>query len=500
MGVVRRPDGDLLFADIRGHRIWRIDKAGILHSFVGDGVPEDSGDGGPAGKARVYTPHDFFQDKDGNLFFSQLGARGPDEGPNTVRRVDYQTGIITRIAGTDTMGRGGDGGPALDAEFDTTCGVAVDEAGNIYVCGKWDSNVRRIDAQTGIIETIAGQNTRYYALECDNSRPYSGSGYTLAGFHGDGGPASEAAFMYPEHLAFDSRGDLYITDNGNHRVRKIDMQTGLICTVFGTGQAASNGDGGPATEASTYMPDAIFIDVHDNIYVGEAWGCRVRKIEAETGIVTTVAGNGIPGFGAEDVPGLETNCNHIEAGIWADPDGTIFYSDSSGRLRRVDGETGLVTTVAGGTTIHDGAVATEAFLACPKGISVGPNGHIYFADMQHERIRAIDPGTGIIRTVAGDGGRAYGGDHGPAIAANLFNPADVVVDEQGRMLIAEQYTGRVRQVDEAGIIQTIAGTGEASDRGDGGPAVSACLLSSRSVAYGPDGNVSILAMPQGASE
>ncbi|MBI3942888.1 MAG: hypothetical protein HY326_07730 [Chloroflexi bacterium] len=489
MGVVRLPDGNLITSDIRGHRIWRIDPQGILHTFAGDGVPGDSGDGGPAIQARVYTPHNLFVDKEGNLYFSQLGARGPDEGPNVIRRVDYKTGIVTRVVGSGKMGRGGEGRPALEAEFDTTCGVVVDDAGNIYVCNKWDSNVRRVDAKTGIIETFAGQNTRNYPLERGFSRPYSGAAYTFGGFHGDGGPASQAAFHLPEHLGIDSKGNLYVCDNGNNRIRKIDMQTGIITTILGTGQRSSNGDGGPATEASTYTPDSIFVDVHDNVYVGEARGCRVRKVDAKTGIVTTIAGTGVPGWGEEGLPGTETKSNPIECGIWADPDGTVFYSDSSGRLRRIDGQTGIVTTVLGGTSIHDGGPATEAFLACPRGICVGPDGHIYFADNQGDRIRAIDPVTGIIRTVAGTGARLFGGDNGPAIEAYLFNPADVSVDAQGRIAIADTHNGRIRRVDADGMIRTIAGTGEDADRGDSGPAICAGLTSVRSVAHGPGGNV-----------
>ncbi|MBV7339943.1 hypothetical protein KFU94_69395, partial [Chloroflexi bacterium TSY] len=200
-------------------------------------------------------------------------------------------------------------------------------------------------------------------------------------------------------------------------------------------------------------------------------------------------GSGIPGRGEEDQPGPETKCNPIESGIWADPDGTVFYSDSSGRLRRIDGQTGVVTTVLGGTSIHDGKPAAEAFLANPRGIAVGPDGHIYVAAMQDDRIRAIDPVTGRIHTVAGTGARAYGGDNGPALDAYLFNPCDVSVDEQGRIVIAEPHTGRARQVDENGVIQTVAGTGDGADRGDGGPAVSASLTSIRSVAHGPGGNL-----------
>ena len=406
-GVVRRPDGDLVFADISGHRIWRIDRDGILRTFAGDGVPGTSGDGGPAEDARVYTPHDLCQDKQGNLYFTELGARGPDEGPNTVRRIDYETGVIAKVVGSGKTGRGGDGLPALEAEFDTTCGVAVDDGGNIYVCHKWDSNVSRVDAETGIMQTFAGQNTRNYPLERGDSRPFGGPTYSFQGYHGDGGPAREAALGLPEHLALDSRGDLYICDNGNNRVRKVDIHTGIITTVLGTGDAGSYGDGGPAIEAAVNTPDSIFIDVHDNLYVGEARGNRLRKVSSETGVVTTIAGNGLPGWGEDDVPATETRTNAIESGIWADPDGTVFYSDCSGRLRRVDAQTGLVTTVAGGTSIHDGGPATAAFVSNPRGLAVGPAGDIYIADMQSDRVRRVDPDSGAITTVAGSGARGY---------------------------------------------------------------------------------------------
>jgi len=491
MGVVRRPDGDLLFADIRGHRLWRIDRDGILHSFAGDGVPGNDGDNGPASEARVYTPHDFCLDREGNLLFSQLGARGPDEGPNTIRRIDTQTGIITTVFGSGRNGRGGEGLNALEAEFDTTCGVAVDTAGHIYACGKWDSNVRKVDVVTGLVSRVAGQTTRHYPDEEGNRRPYSGSLYSLAGFHGDGGPATEAAFKFPEHLAFNAAGDLYVCDNGNNRIRKIAAATHTITTVFGTGRATSNGDGGPATEASTNAPDAIFIDAHDHLYVGEAGGCMLRQVDARSGIVTTLAGTGIPGFGEEGLPGPQTKSNAIESGIWVDPDGTVIYSDSSGRLRRIDASSGIVTTVAGGTHIGDNGPADQAFLSCPWGICIGPEGHIYCADSQGDRVRAINPQTGQVRTVAGDGGRGYGGDGGPATAAFFLNPCGITFDTHGRLVIADFYGGRVRRVDLDGRIHTLCGAGDGTDRGDGGPARSAGLTTPYAVACGPNGDLYI---------
>ena len=484
MGVARRPDGELIVIDYLWHRIWRIDQDGILQAFAGDGIAGNSGDGGPAAEARFRHPHDLYQDRHGNLYLSDLGN-------HTIRRIDYETGIITRVAGNGRIGRGGDGGSALDAELDCTCGVAVDREGTVYLSSEWTNNIRRIDPETGIIETVFGHHARHYPSERGGSRPFSGRGLSLGGYHGDGGPARDAGFYHPEHLAFDSRGDLYVCDNSNDRVRKIDMQSGIIDTVLGNGQRASNGDGGPASEASTLMPDAICLDVHDNLYVGEKYGFRVRKVERETGTVRTLVGTGEPGFGEEGLPGEITRCNSVEAGIYAEPDGTVFWGDCSGRLRRCDGPTGIVTTVLGGTSVHDGEIATAGFLNGPGGLSVGPDGRIFIADVWNQRIRSIDPGTGEIQTVAGSGARAYGGDGGPAVDAHLGNPHDVSVDRAGRVVIADTRHGHVRRIDDKGVIHNIAGAAFQWDKGDGGPALSACLMHVLSVTHGSNDDVYI---------
>jgi sugar lactone lactonase YvrE len=316
------------------------------------------------------------------------------------------------------------------------------------------------------------------------------------GYHGDGGPASEAAFHNPEHLAFDTKGNLYVCDNANDRIRKIDGQTGIITTVLGNGQRSSNGDGRLATDASILMPDAICLDVHDNLYVGEKYGFRIRKVDAQTGIVQTLVGNGVPGFGEEGLPGSETHCNSCEAGIWADPDGTVYWGDCSGRLRRYDGRSGIVTTVLGGTSVHDGEAATQAFLCGPGGLAVGRNGRLYIADVWNQRIRAVDTTSGIIETVAGNGARAYGGDNGPATEAYLGNPHDVSVDSEGRLVIADTRNGRLRRVGKDGIIRTIAGTtlpwdgGEGRwDKGDNGPAISASLVAVLAVTHAANDDI-----------
>ena len=484
LGVVRRPDGDLIVCDYIGHRLWRIDGDGTLHTFAGDGVPGHSGDGGPAIDARLNGPHDLTQDKDGNLYVN-------DQNCNNYRRIDYETGVITHFAGSGKTGRGGDGGPAVDAEMDTHCGIAVADNGDVYISSEWSNNIRRIDSKTGVIELFAGYDARHYPSEVGNSRPYAGAGLSLGGYHGDGGPAKDAGFYHPEHLAFDSKGDLYVCDNSNDRIRKIDMQTGTITTVLGNGQRASNGDGGPANEASVLMPDSICFDANDNMYVGEKYGHRVRKVDRKTAIVTTLVGTGSPGYGEEGLHGSETRCNSCESGIWADPDGTVFWGDCSGRLRRYDGDTGIVTTALGGTSVHDGEPADQGFLCGPAGINVGLDGHIYFADQWNQRIRAVDVADSTIRTVAGSGVRAYGGDNGPATDAYLGNPTDASVDSQGRVVFADLRGGRVRRVDSDGVVRCLAGAEDKWDRGDNGLAVSACLVDVRSVAHGPNDDIYI---------
>lgn len=483
LGVVRwKKTGELIVADYHMHVLWRIDVDGTLHRFAGTGVPGYSGDGGWALKAQLDCPHDLTQDKHGNLYLSDLGNQ-------VYRKIDAGTSVISTIAGSGKVGRGGDGGPATEAEMDTYCGIAIADNGDIYISSEWTNNIRRIDAKTGIITLFAGQDARHHPSEKGSSRPYAGPGLSMGGYSGDGGPREKAAFYHPEHLAFNTKGDLYVCDNSNDRIRKIHMRTGIVTTVLGNGQRGSSGDGGPATEASCLMPDALFVDVHDNIYVGEKYGFRVRRVDGKTGTVTTVAGTGVPGMGEEGVPATRTSCNSIEVGVWADPDGTVFYSDCGGRLRRVDGKTGVVTTVLGGTSIHDGEVATEGFLCGPAGICVGADGHVYIADTWSQRIRAIDPATGVIRTVAGNGARAYGGDGGLAVQAYLGNPYDVSVDSRGRLVIADTRHGHVRRVGRDGIVRNVAGAAFQWDKGDGGPAICANLVHVISVALDAQDNI-----------
>ena len=198
---------------------------------------------------------------------------------NTARRIDYRTGVITTVAGSGKIGRGGDGGPAVEAEFDTTCGIAVDDAGNIFLASEWANTIRRVDARTGIIDTFAGRNAGHHTESLDYSPPLSDSGLSLGGYSGDGGPKEDAAFLGPEHLAFDSKGNLYVCDNQNHRIRKIDAKTGVVTTVFGTGRIASNGDGGPATEVGLNTPYGLRLYGEDILLIVEHVGHHLRALK-----------------------------------------------------------------------------------------------------------------------------------------------------------------------------------------------------------------------------
>ena len=466
LGTVRNANGELIVVDYHGHRIFRINRAGIVHRFAGDGVPGFRGDGGPALEARFNAPHDLWQDRQGNLFVSDLAN-------HRIRRIDAATGVITTVAGSGRRGRGGDGGPAAEAELDITCGLATDRAGHLYLSDELACTVRRVDARTGIITRFAGIG--------------------VGGYNGDGIPALEAALYHPEHLAFDSHDQLYICDNSNDRIRRIDKR-GILTTVLGNPFPASvdaqysrssSGDGGPAIEASIIMPDSIFVDGRDDLYVGEKYGFRIRHVDARTGIVRTVVGTGVPGFSADGEVAERTQINACEVGLWVDTDGSVLWTDCSGRLRRVDPRTRIVTTLFGGTSVGDGGPASAAFLTGPAGIAVAGDGTIYFADTWNQRVRAIAP-DGTIRTVAGNGARHYGGDGGPATEAYLGNPASVAVDAAGNLYIADPRHSHIRRVDRSGTITAYVGNGFARDRGDGGSRLNAEITAPRAIAIGPD--------------
>ena len=324
------------------------------------------------------------------------------------------------------------------------------------------------------------------------------------GFGGDGGPATEAILDSPTGVTVDGAGNLYIADLENHRIRKVDA-AGTITTVAGTGESGYGGDGGPATEARLDEPSGITVDGAGNLYIADTWNHRIRKVDA-AGTITTVAGTGETGFGGDGGPvtgwygfggdgGPATEAIlPYPYGVTVDEAGNLYIADGvNHRIRKVDAA-GTITTVAGtgesgwwaGGFGGDGGPATEARLDTPTGVTVDGAGNLYIAGFQNHRIRKVDA-AGTITTVAGTGEGGFGGDGGPATEARLTWPCRVTVDGAGNLYIADLGNHRIRKVDAAGTITTVAGTGI----GDGWPATEAQLIWPYGVTVDGGGNLYI---------
>ena len=269
--------GNLYVTDAHHARIRRIDAAAnTIDTVAGCGVEGYSGDGGPAVRAQIASPHGSALDQHGNLYVADLKN-------DRIRRVDVSTGIITTVAGNGEHGYSGDGGPATKAMLASPIAVTVSDTSDLYIADHRNSRIRKVDASTGIITTVAGTGEQ--------------------GFHGDGGPATQAAIALPRDVALDADGSLYVADGGNNRIRKVDPD-GTIMTIAGTGRAEFSGDGGPAHKASLSMPYSIALDRDGNLYVVDTGNYRIRRIDAFTGIITTLAGNGSYGFSGDSGPAV----------------------------------------------------------------------------------------------------------------------------------------------------------------------------------------------------
>ena len=275
------------------------------------------------------------------------------------------------------------------------------------------------------------------------------AGTGTAGFSGDGGPATEAKLNKPRNPFLDSEGSLLTADARNNRIRRVDGQTGIITTVVGTGEAGFSGDGGPATEARLSWPLGVFLDAGGNMFIADTENYRIRRVDGQTGIITTVAGTGEAGFSGDGGPATEAKfgwLNHVFVG----PGGDLFITDQlNSRVRRVDGQTGIITTVAGtgekGSS-GDGGPATEAELNAPGNVFVNSAGDLFISENYGYCVRRVDGQTGIITTVAGTGEKGSSGDGGPATEAELDIPASVFVDSDGDLFISEWSGHRIRCV------------------------------------------------------
>ena len=479
--------GNLYIADALNGRIRKVTTDGIINTIAGSGTgcfceSEGAGDGGPAIAAPIYYPFQLAADANGNVYIGEFNTA-------RVRKVSPD-GIITTVAGTGgAAGYSGDGGQATNARIGVPWGLAIDNAGNLFISdvipGDDDPVAARIRkvSPDGIITTVAGTG--------------------VPGFSGDGGPGLNAQFSSPGQLAVDNSGDLYIPDG--LRIRKLSVD-GTITTIAGDGNHGYSGDVGPSVNAEISGTNVgsyggLALDRAGNLYIADTFNYRVRKISSD-GIIVTVAGNGATCcFFSEGENGVVATVAHLSTpvGVTIDGVGGFFIADTySGHIRRVS-STGIITIIAGigvlggptsvvGPIPGDGGIASEAFLSFPSGTVIDGSGNLFVADAGGQRIRKIDL-AGIITTVAGNGTAGFSGDGGLATAAQLNWPKDIAIDAVGNLYIADTSNSAIRKVTPTGIITTIAGNGSGGFSGDGALAASAQLNQPSGVAVDGNGNV-----------
>jgi RHS repeat-associated protein len=329
--------------------------------------------------------------------------------------------VIRTVAGTGVLGYSGDGGPATEAQLNDPR-AAVGPDGSIYISDSGNHRIRRIGPD-GIINTVAGTG--------------------VAGYSGDGGPATEAQLNNPR-VTLGPDGSLNIADSGNHRIRRIGSD-GIITTVAGTGVAGYSGDNGPATQAQLRNPQRVAGAPDGSLYISDRGNHRIRHVGSD-GIITTVAGTGVAGYSGDNGPAAQAQLNNPIAAVG--PEGFLYISDRGNHRIRQVGPDGIITTVAGtGVAGYsgDGGPATEAQFTDPIATQITSDRSIYIADRGNHRIRRVAP-DGIITTVAGTGVAGYSGDNGPATQAQIDSPIAGAVGRDGSLYISDSVNNRIRRV------------------------------------------------------
>jgi len=342
---------------------WSRSATWTVSDFAGVGKKGSTGDGGPAAKAVISEVYGICRPPDGALYVC-------DTDNHQIRKIT-RDGTISLVAGTGTKGYSGDGGPALKAELNEPYEIRFDREGNLFFVDMRDNCVRRIDAKTQVITTVAG-----------TGKP---------GFAGDGGPATGATFNQPHSIAFDPSGNLYVCDIANNRVRKIDMKSGVISTFAGTGKKSATRDGGKIAESPLNGPRAIDFDKDGNMWLALREGNAVYKLDLKNGTIHHVAGTGAKGFTGNGGPAKSATLSGPK-GLSVGPDGNVYLADTeSHSIRMIDVAKGTIELVAGTGEKGDGPAgpAEKCKFARPHGVFVDADGSVFVGDTENDRVRKI---------------------------------------------------------------------------------------------------------------
>jgi sugar lactone lactonase YvrE len=499
--VAKDANGNLFIADASAHYVYKVDASGNLTIFAGIGHPREHpiNDAGlQATAAGLNVPSGVAVDPNGIVYIA-------DTVNYMIRRVDL-TGAITSIAGNSKLCQiktalCGDGGVGRGAQLNYPIGVTTDAAGNVYIADTGDNRIRVVNVQKVTI-TIAG-----VTIAAGTIQTIAGTGAVcttpLAGNCGDGGAALSALLNNPQGVAVDGAGNIYVADSGDHRIRLVSASTGVISDYAGTGVTCNPnkgcGDNGLATSANISNPFQIALDVSGNLFLTDPSINSIREVNASTGIITTVAGNGHSGFSGDGGPATSANIN-VSRGVAVDASGNVYIADTGNERIRQFVVGGTISTPAGGGKGNDGSVATSAILGAGRGVALDSAGNLYIADTYNNRIREVTPGNppnsfGTISTIAGIGVAGFFGN-GKVVAtlAELNFPSGVAVDSANNLYIADTGNFAIRKVDPTShLISNVAGVPQQSCKalpcGDGGPALSATFGKPTSIAVDGAGNV-----------
>ena len=466
--------GKVYIADSGNHVIRQIDREGVIFTLAGRrNVPVNPvtvANSGPAQDAVLRNPLSLTLDHEQrNLYVT-------DTGNHLVRRIILNNVIedtqITTEAGAPDGSAGYDGEDttAVVSSLDSPSAVAVNSLGEVYIADTGNQRVRAIvsagERRPKILITVAGNGE--------------------ASFSGERSPATNATLHFPSDVALDTNGNIYFSDTENHRVRRVDLSTGLISTVAGNGVPGNRGVGGPGTDTRLHSPEGLAFDSDGRLYIADTENDRVLRLNVRSGIIRAIidpASNSTSTVAVFDSP----------TALAMDLADNLYIAETGNhRIRMVDLDAGEISIVAGDGSAEfagDGGQAIRAKLNKPEGVAVDATGNIVIADTGNRRIRRVEIETRIISTIAGDGSRGYAGDGGPATEAGLVVPRRVAVDADGNVLISDTLDHRIRAIKSDGTIITVAGDGIIDFAGDGGPATSASLNRPLGMAFDADGKL-----------